>query len=144
MTKPYAPDMDTQVGLMKLRKNAERLEIERRSRMAESVDIGHRVLAEIQGDDSPEEKKLANAKQAILGLVYQSAAFSRTIQHLTKAWGPTDEIQAREEVDKLVEHFSDEIGNDPSFSSAACQWTDRQVTQGPTEGRRAKIRWKPR
>ncbi|HDS1522638.1 MULTISPECIES: hypothetical protein [Stenotrophomonas] len=143
MSKRYAPDMDTQVGLMKLRKNAERLEIERRSRMAESVDIGHRVIAEIRAMNTPEDKELANAKQTILGLVYECAALTRTIKHLTKAWGPPDQIQAQEEVDKLVEHFSDEIGNDPSFSGAARQWTDRQVTQGHTVGR-AKIRWKPR
>lgn len=143
MTKPYAPDMDTQVGLMKLRKNAERHDIERRSRMAESVDIGHRVLAEIRGDNSPEAQQLANAKETIVRLVRTSAAFSRTIQHLTKAWGPSDETQAQEEVDKLVERFADEVEQDPSFSQAARQWTDHQVTKGPTEGR-AKIRWKPR
>ena len=80
MTKPYAPDMDTQVGLMKLRKNAERHDIERRSRMAESVDIGHRVIDEIRAMTTPENKEFANAKETIVRLVRQSAVFSRSFK----------------------------------------------------------------
>lgn len=143
MPREHAPNIKTQVGLMQLRKNAERNDIERRSQMNESVDIGHRVLAEIRGDNTPEAQELANAKETIVRLVRTSAAFSRTIQHLTKAWGPADETQAQEEVDKLVEHFADEVEKDPSFSQAARQWTEQQVIKGPTEGR-AKIRRKPR
>ena len=138
MTKPYAPDMDTQVGLMKLRKNAERHDIERRSRMAESVDIGHRVLAEIQGDDSPEEKKLANAKQAILRLVRQSAVFSRVIQKLVaESGGALD----RSKVDKLVEQITREVEGDQEFHSQVPAWADRQIGGGPTI-ERPTIRWK--
>ena len=144
MPKPYAPDMDTQVGLMKLRKNAERHDIERRSRMAESVDIGHRVIAEIRAmDDTPKARELANAKETIVRLVRLSAVFSRTIQHLAMKWGPDGEALAREEIDKLVERFACRIESDPAFTGTALQWADRQVNDGPTEGR-AKIRWKPR
>jgi hypothetical protein len=143
MPREHAPNIKTQVGLMQLRKNAERNEIERRSQMNESVDIGHRVLAEIQGDNTPEARELAHAKETIFRLLHQSAAFSRTIQHLTQAWGPSDEAQAQEEVDKLVDHFAEEVEQDPSFAQTARQWTEQQVTHGPTQSR-AKIRRKPR
>lgn len=143
MPREHAPNIKTQVGLMQLRKNAERNETERRSQMNESVDIGHRVLAEIRGDNTPEAQELANAKETIFRLLHQSAAFSRTIQHMTKAWGPSDEAQAQEEVDKLVDHFAEEVEQDPSFAQTARQWTEQQVTHGPTKSR-AKIRRKPR
>lgn len=144
MPREHAPNIKTQVGLMQIRKNAERNEIERRSMMNESVDIGHRVVAEIRAmNKTPEARELANAKETIFRLVHQSAAFSRTIQHLAKAWGPADETQAQEEVDKLVEHFADEIEKDPTFSPTVRQWTQQQVTEGPTKGR-PKIRRKPR
>lgn len=139
MPSEHAPDIKTQIGLMQIRKNAERNEIERRSRMNESVDIGHRVIAEIRGDDTPESRELANAKETILRMVYQSAAFSRTIKHLTKAWGPSDENQAQDEVDKLVEKFAEELEQDPTYAQTARQWIEHQVTNGPTQGR-AKIR----
>ena len=114
MSKRYAPDMDTQVGLMKLRKNAERLEIERRSRMAESVDIGHRVIDEIRAMTTPENKEFANAKETIVRLVRQSAVFSRVIQKLVaESGGALD----RSKVDKLVEQITREVEGDQEFHS---------------------------
>ena len=138
MTKPYAPDMDTQVGLMKLRKNAERHDIERRSRMAESVDIGHRVIDEIRAMTTPENKEFANAKETIVRLVRQSAVFSRVIQKLVAESGGAID---RSKVDKLVEQITREVEGDQEFHSQVPAWADRQIGGGPTI-ERPTIRWK--
>lgn len=44
----YVPDGDTQVKLFQIRKNAERLEIERRSRMNETMDTHERLMRELR------------------------------------------------------------------------------------------------
>ena len=148
MPREHAPNIKTQVGLMQLRKNAERNEIERRSQMNESVDIGHRVLAEIRGSkthlEQQQAQEIANAKEVIFRLVRKNAAFSRTLDQLTKAWGPAAPDQAQEEVDNMLEKFVEQVEGDQEFTQTARQWTEQQVTVGPSSNCGKIRRRKPR
>lgn len=148
MSSNHVPDGRTQVQLFQVRKNAERNEIERRSRTNETLDAGSRTVAEIQERNrqrTPQEqaREMANAEETIVRLVRHNAAFMRTIEHLSQAWGPKGGDQAQEEADRMVNQIVDEFERDAGYEADCRQWAQARIKNGPPSSR-PSIKRKPR
>lgn len=148
MSRDYVPNTKQQVDLLKLRSNARRNEVERRSQVNQTM-----AMAEHDEDEQAKarrKKELAengerwihNSEETISRLVKESAAFNRAIVRMAEAWAPKgqDPIEA---ANAIVEEVVNELDNDQVFGQQVRVWSKAQIKNGSSVSKPRVRRPKP-
>lgn len=135
MTRHHVPSAKQEINLFKLRSNAHRNEVERRSQVNQTMDMAERAREE--QDNARRKKDLAengerwihNSEETISRLVRESAAFNRAIVRMAEAWAPKgqDPIEA---ANAIVEEVVNELDNDQLFVQQVRVWSRAQIKNG--------------
>lgn len=110
-----------------IRSRARTREIQRRSRMNETLDRDRRLLEDLRAKAEAEYtkdsgRKLRRAEETIVQLLRNSAAFQKTIDRLTDAWGERKE-EALESAQAMLDEATRELENDGTFVAKSKAWT---------------------
>lgn len=99
--------------------------------MNETVDY-HTEVQKVYDDLAEAEytkdsgKKLRRAENTIVELLRNSAAFQKTIDRLTDAWGE-DKEKAMESAQAILDEATKELENDGTFVAKSKVWANRRL-----------------
>jgi len=147
MSRNHVPSAKQEINLFKLRSNAHRNEVERRSQVNQTMDMAEQADEEQKARRKKDlvengERWINNSEETISRLVKESAAFNRAIVRMAEAWAPKgqDPIEA---ANAIVEEVVNELDNDQVFVQQVRVWSRAQIKNGSTVSKPKVKRPKP-
>lgn len=101
--------------------------------MSETVDVHHEAIDAVKQNVERElhkksVRRLNHAEETIVALLRNSAAYQRTIDRLTDAWGE-DKDKAVIHAQGLLDKASKEIDEDAQYKLRSRQWARDQMEE---------------